>query len=119
MTNSTLGSQLTKILKTISFMEMFSISIKTIPPLMESFFSLDYAKLMSTSMLCKTIGNCLMRQHEPSCHEQAFVDSSSCLILESYDIVCVVSVSLCFFIGSFGNALTQGPYLVLKLFAVN
>lgn len=60
-----------------------------------------------------------MRQHEPSCHEQAFVDSSSCLILESYDIVCVVSVSLCFFIGSFGNALTQGPYLVLKLFAVN
>ncbi len=100
-------------------MEMFSISIKTIPPLMELFFSLDYAKLMSTSMLCKTIGNCLMRQHAGSCHEQAFVDFGSCLILESYDIVCVISVPLCIFIGSFGNAPTQGPYLVLKLFAIN
>ncbi len=119
MTNSILGPKLTKILKTISFMEMFSIFIKTIPPLMELFFSLGYAKLMSTSMSCKTIGNCLMRQHEGSCHEQAFADSGSCLILESYDIVCVVSVSLCFFIGSFGNAPTQGPYLVLKLIPVN
>ncbi len=98
---------------------MFLISTKTNPPLMELFFSLDYAKLMSTSMLCKTIGNCLMRQHEGSCHEQAFADSGSCLILESYDIVCVVSVPSCICIGSFGNAPTQGPYLVLKLFAVN
>lgn len=100
-------------------MEMFSISTKTIPPLMELFFSLHYAKLMSTRMLCKTIGSCLMRQHKGSCHEQAFADSGSCLILESYDIVCVVSVPLCIFIGSFGNAPTQGPYLVLKLLVVN
>lgn len=64
---------------------MLSISTKTIPLLMELFFSLDYAKF----------------------------------ILESYDIVCIISVPLCIYIGSFGNAPTQGPYLVLKLFAIN
>ncbi len=85
MTNSILRPKLIKILKTINFMEMLSISTKTIPLLVELFFSLDYAKF----------------------------------ILESYDIVCIISIPLCIYIGSFGNAPTQGPYLVLKLFAIN
>jgi hypothetical protein len=85
VTNSILRPKLIKILKTINFMEMLSISTKTIPLLVELFFSLDYAKF----------------------------------ILESYDIVCIISIPLCIYIGSFGNAPTQGPYLVLKLFAIN
>jgi len=41
--DSNLGPKLTKFHKIISFMERFSISIKTVPPPMALFFSLDCA----------------------------------------------------------------------------